>query len=93
MDRIEWQARFNLLPQSVSGYLLSTTAEELEDSVREDLGYDYDAWSRIIDVIWELFLTHLDKDNFVQKLIPLLNGRDINEVLKKNTIKDRFTCI
>lgn len=82
MERTEWQARFNLLPDVARDYLLSNDADDATDECREALGYDYDAWSRIDDVIWELLLTKMDKNTFISKLQPLANGRNVNDLAK-----------
>lgn len=54
MNRDEWMKFFNRLPAAASDYLLESSSGDSEDKARENLGYDYDAWDRVMDIAWDL---------------------------------------
>jgi hypothetical protein len=87
MDRKEWRLRFEMLPESARDYLFGSEAADTEDATRENLGYDYDAWARINDVIWELLLTKMDKNTFIAKIQSLANERNLDEVVRTILLK------
>lgn len=80
MTRDEWMRYFNRLPDAASDYLLESSAGDSEDEARENLGYDYDAWDRVIDIAWDLLFRKDTKEVFSQKVRAIAGDREPEEV-------------
>lgn len=83
MNRDEWMKFFNRLPAAASDYLLESSSGDSEDKARENLGYDYDAWDRVMDIAWDLIFKKDSKEVFWQKLNGIIGNRESEEVEKE----------
>jgi hypothetical protein len=80
MDRDTWLRLYDAAPQSVQFYLLNQTSTENEDKAKNALGYENDAWDRVMDLVWETVFAHLPKEDFLQGIKNVANQRDAREV-------------
>ena len=89
MTRDEWMKAFNKLPAAAQGYLLETQSGVNEDTAQTALGYDTDAWDRVMDVVWDLLFTKLNFQEF-QSRVKIVAGdrkpQDVERELLRNVI-------
>lgn len=69
-------------PEPVQTYLLDIPAMEAEDKAQELLGYDHDAWNRVMDVVWDQCFLRLSESEFRTRIAQLATDRDAREVEK-----------
>lgn len=80
MKREEWVKYFERLPKPAKDYLISTISGDQEEVAREYLEYEYDAWERVMDVIWDLYFLKFNQETFRERLVPLIGERRIDDV-------------
>lgn len=80
MDRDTWLAYFENAPAPVRFYLMDPQSKEYEAQAQQALAYDYDAWVRLMDLVWELVFEHLPKLEFREQLKPLIGARKLEDV-------------
>lgn len=80
MDRETWLKFYEEADPAVQDYLLSPLSAEQEDKAQTELGFDNDAWERIMDAIWELVFLKLDRKAFEDRITNASTERDSDEV-------------
>jgi len=80
MNKDEWLKSFNDSPDAVQEYLLGPASGTAEDTAQSNLAYDNDAWSRVMDVVWDLLFRHLSKIEFTTKIKQLAGDRKSEDV-------------
>lgn len=89
MTRDEWIKAFNKLPSSAQDYLLDPKSGENEDLAQTALGYDNDAWERVMDTVWELFFKKLNLLEFQAQIKRIAGDRlpqDVEREVLKNVV-------
>ncbi len=80
MNREAWLASYEQLPSTVQDYLLDRASSRAEEAAQAELGYDNDAWDRVMDVVWETLFYKRSYLEFQSSLKPLLGDRTAKEV-------------
>lgn len=83
MDRDTWLKYYEQLPAAVQDYLLDPASSANEEAAQSKLGYDNDAWDRVLDAVWELLFLKRSALEFRESLKPLLGDRTLEEVEKE----------
>lgn len=71
---------FQKTPESVQEYLLDDAAVDAEDRAQEVLGYDHDAWVRVMDVAWDEIFFRIPEQDFRARVAKVAGDRDPKEV-------------
>lgn len=82
LDRTTWFTHFEQLPEKAQDYLMGDASALLEDATQKKLGYENDAWDRLMDVVWELYFFKLLRVEFENKLRAVTVDRVMEEVEK-----------
>ncbi len=82
MDRDTWLKFYEEADPAIQDYLLSTISAEQEDKAQTALGFDNDAWDRIMDAVWELVFLKEDRNTFADKITKASTERNSDEVEK-----------
>jgi|GEM_PF-1238243 len=82
MDRDTWLKFYEKADPAIQDYLLSTLSAEQEDKAQTALGFDNDAWDRIMDAVWELVFLKEDRQTFSEKITKASVERNSDEVEK-----------
>lgn len=80
MDRKAWLTCYESSPEVVQDYLLDQQSVVNETAAREALAYDYDAWARVMDVVWDAVFANLSREDFQARLMRLAGDRKPDEV-------------
>ena len=80
MTREAWLEAFDAAPPAVQYYLLDTASAQNESAAQLALGYEHDAWDRIMDVVWEAVFLGLPRLDFSAKIKALSFERDPRQV-------------
>lgn len=80
MKKEVWLKYYNRLPDPAKSYLKSNESGLQEDLAQEHLGYDYDVWRRVSDVVWELLFEKISEEAFRKKLALVAGDRIITEL-------------
>src|SRR5438105_2767766 len=80
MDRKVWLKYYESSPDVVQDYLLDQQSVEGERAAREKLAYDEDAWSRVMDVVWDAVFVKLSRQDFQERLTRLAGDRKPEDV-------------
>ncbi len=80
MNRSLWMRFFESAPEPVQAYLLDDSAMEAEDKAQAELGYDHDAWNRMMDVVWDQMFFRISESEFRMRLSKVVGDRDPKEV-------------
>lgn len=82
MNREEWMRYYLRLPKKASEFLLDDQSGLLEDKARNTLGYDYDAWDRVMNIVWDLLFKKDSLGQFQEKCRSLAGDRRPDELEK-----------
>lgn len=80
MDRATWMRFFEASPEPVQWYLLDEQAIKAEDLAQEKLGYDHDAWVRVMEIVWDQIFLRIPEVEFRKRLMAVTGDRDPREV-------------
>lgn len=80
IDRDSWLNYFHNADPAVQNYLLSNTATAQEVAAQQKLGYDTDAWDRVMDVVWQLLFEKINRLEWQNKIKQVAIDRDPVEV-------------
>lgn len=76
MTRDAWLAHFESAPEPVQVYLLSEASGEAENAAQAKLGFDHDAWERLMSLAWDALFEKLPHDVFLARLVTLVSTHD-----------------
>ncbi len=82
MDRNTWLAHFEAAAEPVQFYLLDEASASAETRAQEQLGFEHDAWDRLMDLVWEAVFAGLSATEFQQGVKAVAVNRDPLEVEK-----------
>ncbi len=82
MIREEWVAHFESSPESVRYYLLDERAIQNEDAAQKKLGFENDAWPRVMEVVWDTVFGKLSQRDFRDRVKKIAGDRKPDEVEK-----------
>ncbi len=82
MDRNTWLKYFEAAAEPVQFYLLDEASGEAESRAQEQLGFEHDAWDRLMGLVWEAIFAGLSADGFQQGIRAVAVTRDPLEVEK-----------
>lgn len=80
MDRETWLKYFEASPQAVQDYLLDPAATEREKRAQTALGYENDAWDRLMDVVWDIVFAKLSRQDAQERFKRLAGDRKADDV-------------
>ncbi len=83
MTRDAWVRAFEQAPEAVQAYLLDPATAERERVVQESLGYEHDAWDRVMDVVWEVLFAHISPEDASARFATVAGDRSPKDVEKK----------
>ncbi len=87
MTRDTWLKHFEAAPEPVQNYLLDEASGEAESAAQTQLGFEHDAWERVMDAVWLAVFERLSLEGFQAKLAPLAGTRDAKAI--EMTISER----
>ena len=76
MTRDTWLKHFEASPEPVQNYLLDEASGEAESAAQTQLGFEHDAWERVMDIVWQVVFEALPIELFQQKLAQVAGDRD-----------------
>ena len=80
MTRDTWLKHFEAAPEPVQNYLLDEASGEAESAAQTQLGFEHDAWERVMDAVWLAVFERLSLEAFQAKLAPLAGTRDAKAI-------------
>lgn len=82
MDRNTWLKYFEAAAEPVQFYLLDEASSEAEARAQEQLGFEHDAWERLMNLVWEAVFTSSSTEAFQQGIKAVAVDRDPSDVEK-----------
>ncbi len=82
MDRNTWLKHFEAAAEPVQFYLLDEASGEAEGRAQEQLGFEHDAWDRLMGLVWSAVFEALPSEAFQQGIRAIAGTRDPSEVEK-----------
>lgn len=76
MTRDTWLTHFEAAPEPVQNYLLDEASGEAESTAQTQLGFEHDAWERVMDAVWLAVFEQLPLEQFQDKLVQIVGDRD-----------------
>lgn len=80
MNRDTWLQYFQAAAEPVQFYLLDEASGLAEDTAREQLKYEHDAWDRVMDLIWDAVFVKTSLMKFQNGIKAIAGTRDVLEV-------------
>ena len=82
MDRNTWLKHFEAAAEPVQFYLLDEASSEAESRAQEQLGFEHDAWDRLMALVWSAVFEGMPAETFQQGVEAVASTRDPLEVEK-----------
>jgi hypothetical protein len=80
MDSQTWIRYFEAAPEQVRAYLLDMSSAEAEKRAQRRLGYENDAWERVMDIAWETIFMGRTRQEFIERIRKIAGDRKPDEV-------------
>ncbi len=80
MKRNQWLEFYDNQPGSVQAFLLSKESDDREYAAQAKLGYDNDAWDRVMDIVWDLLFLKTSRGEFINRVRTLAGDRKPEDV-------------
>lgn len=80
MDRETWLRYFDATPQAVQDYLLDPASSDREKKAQSGLGFENDAWDRVMDVAWDVLFANVSRQDAQERFKRLAGDRKPEDV-------------